>query len=258
MTRVLILGGTTEASALGRALAAMPGVEATMSFAGRTSAPVRHAIPTRIGGFGGVEGLATWMRDQGTERLIDATHPFAARISANAVAAARTAGVPLLRIERPAWRPGPGNDWTELPDVAGAVAALGAHPRRVFLTVGRLELAAFAKAPHHHYLVRTIDTPAVDDLPPDHALLLDRGPYTLAGETELMRRHGVDVLVTKNSGGEATRAKLDAARDLGLPVLLVARPVLPPAETVETVEEALVWIAGDPHGAPPPSARRGV
>jgi precorrin-6A/cobalt-precorrin-6A reductase len=236
----------------------MSGVEATMSLAGRTSAPMRHTIPTRIGGFGGAVGLADWLRDHGTERLIDATHPFAARISANAVAAAGSAGVPLLRVARPPWLPGAGDAWSQVPDVTGAVAALGERPRRVFLTVGRLELAAFRAAPAHHYLVRTIDTPAVDDLPPDHALLLDRGPYTLAGETELMRRHRVDVLVTKNSGGEATRAKLDAARDLGLPVVLVSRPVLPPAKTVETVEDALAWIAGDPHGAPPPSARRGV
>lgn len=215
-----------------------------MSLAGRTATPIAHTIPVRLGGFGGVDGLVAWMRDHAIDRLIDATHPFAARISANAVAAARIAGVPVLRVARPAWSPGLGDRWTEVPDIAGAVAALGDVPGRVFLTVGRLELAAFRAAPWHHYLVRTIDAPTLTDLPPDHALILDRGPYTLAGETELMRANHIDVLVTKNSGGSATRPKLDAARALRLPVVLVARPPLPAAETVESVEEALDWIVG--------------
>jgi precorrin-6A/cobalt-precorrin-6A reductase len=244
MTRILILGGTTEASALGRALAGMSSVRATISLAGRTTAPIKHDIPVRVGGFGGVDGLVAWLRDHAIDRLIDATHPFAANMSANAVAAARIAGVPLLRLARPAWTPGPGDSWTEVQDIGGAVTALGALRKRVFLTVGRLELAAFRAAIWHHYLVRTIDTPALADLPPDHALILDRGPYTLAGETELMRVHRIDVLVTKNSGGSATRAKLDAARRLKLPVLLVARPWLPPAGSVESVAEALDWIVG--------------
>ena len=154
--RILILGGTSEASALVAGLAGMPH-DVTLSLAGRTAAPKAEPVPTRIGGFGGAEGLAAWMREDGTDLLVDATHPFAARMCVNAAEAAARAGIPLLAIRRPPWTREPGDRWTEVDTVADSVAALGEAPRRVFVTVGRLELAAFAAAPQHDYVVRTIE-----------------------------------------------------------------------------------------------------
>lgn len=238
--RVLVLGGTSEASALARALVDRPDVEATLSLAGRTCAPAVSPLPTRIGGFGGVAGLAAYLRAQGVDALIDATHPFAARISANAVAAARQTLAPLAVLSRPPWRPGPGDRWLEVANVEAAARALGEAPRRVFLTVGRLQTGVFRAAPQHWYLVRAIDAP--DDLPPQALVLRARPPFALAEETTLMRAHRIDVLVSKNAGGEAARAKLDAARALGLPVVMIARPPPSQGAGVADVEAALGWI----------------
>jgi precorrin-6A/cobalt-precorrin-6A reductase len=238
--RVLVLGGTSQASELARALADRPDVEATLSLAGRTSAPAASPLPTRIGGFGGAEGLAAYLLKQGVEALIDATHPFAARISANAVVAAREAGVALAVLSRPPWRPGPGDRWREVAHVEAAAEALGETPLRVFLTVGRLQAGAFGAAPQHWYLVRSIDPP--DDLPPHAEVLRARPPFSLADEIALMRTHRIDVLVSKNAGGPAARAKLDAARGLGLPVVMIARPAPSEGEGVENVEATLRWI----------------
>ena len=247
--RLLILGGTSEASRLAATLAERTDVRATLSLAGRTVAPAASPLPRRIGGFGGVEGLTAYLAREGIDRVVDATHPFAARISANAVAACAHQGVPLLAFSRPAWRPEAGDHWIDVPDIAGAVAHLvGRDPGRVFLTTGRLDLAAFGAASHHRYLVRTIDPPAPDDRLPDMEIVLGRGPFTVADETELMTRHGIDLLVTKNSGGSASRAKLVAARHLGLPVLMVARPEIPDRASTEKLADVLAWI-GD--HAPP-------
>lgn len=174
--------------------------------------------------------------------MVDATHPFAARMSRNAAQACRIAGVPLLALVRPEWTPGPGDRWTIVPDMAGAVAALGEAPRRVFLTVGRLELSAFAAAPQHAYLVRTID-PVGEVALPNLVEIRHRPPFDEADERALMQAERIDVLVTKNSGAAATRPKLDAARALGLPVIVVARPPRPEGvETVASVEAALGWL----------------
>ena len=222
--RILILGGTTQASELARALAARADVTPLLSLAGRTQNPAATPIPTRIGGFGGAEGLAAFLRDERFDALIDATHPFAAQISANARAAAQQANVPLLVFSRAEWTPGEDDDWTQVADMAQAVAALGEAPRRVFLTQGRLQLAAFAAAPQHFYLVRAIDKPDELALLPNHRFISARGPFTLEGERELMCEERIEILVTKNSGGDATAAKLVAARELKIPVILVARP----------------------------------
>lgn len=239
---LLILGGTTEASALARAVAAQ-GIAATLSYAGRVERPAAQPVPVRIGGFGGPEGLAAYLTVQRVTHLIDATHPFAARMSGNAVAAAAQAGVPLLALTRPPWQPQPGDRWTGVPDIAAAVAALAGPPRRVFLATGRQHLAEFAAQPQHRYLLRLVDPP---DLPPPlplHSVVVSRGPFDVAADTELMRTHGTELLVAKNAGGPGAEAKLHAARALGIPVLMVERPPPPERREVYAVADALAWIA---------------
>ena len=257
--RLLILGGTTEATALCAAVAVRSSIAPTLSLAGRTAHPVLPDIPFRIGGFGGVDGLAAYLEREAIEAVVDATHPFAARISAHAVAACARCDVPLVAFTRPAWRPNPGHRWRAVPDLVTAAEALGAPPRRVLLTVGRLGLGAFLRAPQHHYIVRTIDPPDAADLPPDHRLVLARGPFGLADEQALMRRERIDVLVTKNSGGHGAAAKLDATRDLGVTVIAVDRPVIE-GERLELfgLDAILGWIeahrggpSGSGRGAPP-------
>lgn len=222
--RVLILGGSTEASALAAALAGRADVAATLSLAGRVREPAPQPLPVRVGGFGGIEGLAAYLRDQDIHVLVDATHPFAATMSANAREAACLAGVPLLDAGRGGWLPEPGDRWTEVATMADAARALGAAPRHVFLTVGRLQLAAFAAAPQHHYLVRSIDPVGPEHGLADACFVSARGPFAIDDECRLMREHRIDVLVTKNSGGKASVAKIAAARRLGLPVVLVRPP----------------------------------
>jgi precorrin-6A/cobalt-precorrin-6A reductase len=232
--RVLILGGTGEARGLAGALVGR-GVDVVTSLAGVTAAPVLPAGEIRRGGFGGVEGLERYLAEAGIGVIADATHPFAAVISRHAGEAAGRCGIAYLRLERPAWRPGPGDAWTEVADVAAAVAAL-APGATALVTIGRKELAAFLAREDLRVVARAIEPPAFE-LPPGWKLVLARPPFTLEAEMGLMHEAGVSVLVTKNAGGEATRAKLDAARALGLPVVMVARPAKPDAETAATVEE---------------------
>ncbi len=240
--RILILGGTTQASALAQALAGRADIAPLLSLAGRTRNPAPAPIPTRTGGFGGAQGLADFLRAEKIAALIDATHPFAAQISANAQKAAAETKIPLLTFSRPAWTPGDGDLWTEVASMAEAVAALGEKPRRAFLTQGRLQLAAFAAAPQHFYLVRAIDEPAELALLPNHSFISARGPFTLDAERALMRDERIEILVTKNSGGEATAPKLVAARELEIPVILVARPPARDGAEAATLDAALAWI----------------
>lgn len=254
--RLLVLGGTTEAAALAALLADMPDWSVTLSLAGRTAAPRREPVPTRIGGFGGPEGLAHWIVGNRIEAVIDATHPFAARISANAARACAEARVPLLAIRRPPWERRPGDAWIEVETVAACVEALGPAPRRVFLTIGRQEVSAFARAPQHAYVVRSIE-PVGDALPvPDLTTISARGPFGLADEIGLMREAGIEVLVTKNAGGSATYAKIEAARALGLPVIVVARPALPAVPAVPDAAAARDWLIAlrGSRGSTPPAS----
>jgi precorrin-6A/cobalt-precorrin-6A reductase len=243
LMRILILGGTTEASALVAALAGNTAFSPILSLAGRTSEPKPAPIPTRIGGFGGAEGLARFVREEGIAAVIDATHPFAAIMSHNAARASDETGVPLLALRRPPWVPREGDRWTKVASIDEAVSALGPRPRRVFLTVGRLELAAFAAAPQHFYVVRTIE-PIGDALPTPHVIAIrDRAPFHEEAEQALMTCEKIDVLVTKNSGGLATYPKIAAARTLGLPAILVTQPKKPAGvQEVETAEAALAWL----------------
>ncbi|MFD8236304.1 cobalt-precorrin-6A reductase [Streptomyces sp. NPDC059696] len=239
---VLILGGTTEARVLAAALSDRPGVRVTTSLAGRVTKPGALAGEVRTGGFGGAAGLARWLRDEGVDVLVDATHPFAEVITANAAGAARETGVPAVVLRRPGWRPGPGDRWHAVPSLDAAAELLPRLGRRVLLTTGRLGLASFAHLTDLHFVVRSVDPPE-PPLPPDTRVLLARGPFTVPGETALLREHRVEVLVTKDSGGAATAAKLTAARDLELPVVVVRRPPLPDGVTavpdVEGVMERL-------------------
>ncbi|WP_371667945.1 cobalt-precorrin-6A reductase [Streptomyces sp. NBC_00289] len=223
---VLILGGTAEARELAAALVARPGTRVTTSLAGRVARPGALAGEVRVGGFGGAEGLADWLREHRVDALVDATHPFAETITANAARAASATGVPALVLRRPGWRPGREDRWHPVPSLAAAADLLPRFGSRVFLTTGRMGLAAFAHLTDHHFVVRSVELPE-PPLPPHTEVLLARGPFTVADESALLREHLVDVLVTKDSGGAATAAKLTAARHLALPVVVVRRPPLP-------------------------------
>jgi precorrin-6A/cobalt-precorrin-6A reductase len=239
MKRILILGGTTEARQLAGRLAARPDLAVTLSLAGRTAAPAPQPVPVRVGGFGGAAGLAAWLRAQAIDLLIDATHPYAARMSVNAAEAAARAEVALIALDRPAWVPSAGDRWTVVPDMPAAVQALGDAPRGAFLALGRNELAPFVAAPQHFYLIRSVDPVEPQLAVPHAAYLTGRGPFDEAGERELLARHRIDVIVAKNSGGAATYGKLAAARSLGLAVIMLARPVRPPVPAAASVEEVL-------------------
>ncbi len=248
MIRVLLLGGTTEAHALARALASA-GIGAVYSYAGRTAAPVVQPLPTRHGGFGGAEGLAQYIRAEAISHVVDATHPFAAGISANAArACAQTGTAPgtaLIVLQREAWRAGEGDLWTDVPDLAAAAAALPESPARVFLAIGRQGLAGFAARPQHHYLLRLVDAPTTPLPLPDCTVTLARGPFTAAGDRALMEAERITHVVAKNSGGSGARAKLEAARALSLPVIMIARPApdTPPLTVAGSTGEVLHWLA---------------
>jgi precorrin-6A/cobalt-precorrin-6A reductase len=240
--KLLILGGTAEAVELATACAVRSGLEVISSLAGRTRTPGLPPGEVRIGGFGGAAGLARFLAESGIDHVIDATHPFAAQMSAQAEQACREAGVPRLRLLRPPWVPVPGDRWIEVPDFAEAAERLPWLGRRVFLTVGHQELDAFAQL-DLWFLVRTIEPPGALPLRRGQ-WLAGRGPFAVDDELMLLRTHAIEVLVTKASGGGATYAKLVAARQLGLPVLMVRRPASPSGPVVDSVAGALAWLAG--------------
>jgi precorrin-6A/cobalt-precorrin-6A reductase len=240
--RILILGGTTEARQLAGRLAARPDVELTLSLAGRTENPVAQPVPTRAGGFGGADGLAAYLKDNQTDLLIDATHPYAARISTNAAKAARLAGVPILALRRPRWERREGDRWTEVDGAANAAVALGPAARRVFLALGRQDVGFFEAAAHHHYLLRSVDPVEPPLGIPGVDYLLARGPFDEADEHRLLIEHRIDVIVSKNSGGEATYGKIAAARALGIEVVMIRRPVLPTVPSAAGIVELLAMV----------------
>lgn len=243
-SHVLVLGGTTEAGALVAALAGSSRFTVTLSLAGRTASPKAAPVPTRVGGFGGSQGLAEWIVANRVARVVDATHPFAARISANAAQACVQTRTPLLAIRRPAWDRIEGDHWIEVADTAAAADALGETPRKVFLTIGRQDLATFARAPQHTYHVRTIEP--VDGIMPVPRLteINARGPFTREAEIAFLREAGIEVIVSKNAGGAATYAKIEAARQLGLTVVMVRRPNLPDVPSVADAQAALDRLLG--------------
>jgi precorrin-6A/cobalt-precorrin-6A reductase len=239
---ILVLGGTDEARRLAAALVGRDGIHLVSSLAGRVRNPKLPVGEVHEGGFGGPEGLAAWLAERRIDVVVDATHPFAARMTASAVEATAGAGVPLLILRRPGWQEGPGDDWRWVPSLAAAAELLPELGERVFLSTGRRSLPVFADLDGLWFLARSVDPPE-PPLPRRLEVLLSRGPFTVEGELALMREHRVDMLVTKDSGGEMTTAKLLAARELGLPVVIVRRP--PPPDgvaAVETVEAAVAWL----------------
>ncbi|OLP07235.1 precorrin-6x reductase [Rhodoferax antarcticus ANT.BR] len=255
IARVLVLGGTTEASQLAAALAAAQ-IDAIFSYAGRTDSPLAQPLPTRVGGFGGVEGLCTWLAQQRITHVVDATHPFAAQMSCNAVAACATTGTPLLALERPAWQAQPGDRWQLVLDMVGAARALPEAPARIFLAIGRQHVAPFLDSTNHWFLLRLVD--ACVALPAQRGhIVLARGPFNEAADTALLRAHRITHVVAKNSGGSGAEAKLRAARALGLRVILIQRPSIPPRPSVSHVDAVLRWLAGA-HDDAAANAERGV
>jgi precorrin-6A/cobalt-precorrin-6A reductase len=240
--RLLILGGTAEARALAAAAATDPHLSVITSLAGRTQAPAALAGAVRVGGFGGPEGLARYLAEAQIDLVIDATHPFAAQISRNATVACASAGVPRLLLQRPPWQAQAGDRWTVVPDTTQAADVVATLGQRVFLALGRQDLAPFAALRDRWFLLRLVDPPSQPPPLPACDVVIARGPFAEVDEIALLKRHRIDLLVSKNSGGDATYAKLAAARALGLPVVMIARPPMPPGESVETVEAALAWL----------------
>ncbi len=226
---------------MARALAEA-GLDAVFSYAGRTADPVAQPLPQRVGGFGGVEGLVGYLRAEGISHVIDATHPFAAGMSANAVAACAATGCALIALQRQPWVAGVQDRWTMVPDIRAAAAALPVQAARVFLAIGRQHLDLFAGAPQHHYLLRLVDAPQGPLPLPQTEIVLARGPFAVEDDVALMLRHGVQVVVAKNAGGTGARAKIDAAARLGLPVVMIDRPALPDRRVSETVQGVMAWL----------------
>jgi precorrin-6A/cobalt-precorrin-6A reductase len=242
--KVLILGGTTEASALARTVADDARLAPLLSLAGRTTNPRPQPIPVRVGGFGGIDGLVKFLRDEAINAVVDATHPYADQMSAHAVAACREAAVPLASLVRSEWQREAGDRWQFVSNTEAAAHALGKEPRRVFLSLGRQDLHVFAEAPQHRYLARLIERPDQTTLPPDLRVLQARGPFDRADEERLLRSERIDVMVSKNAGGTATYAKIEAARALDLPVVMIARPHKPAGVVMADVEACVTWLHG--------------
>lgn len=218
------------------------GLTAIYSYAGRVDNPRPQPLPVRVGGFGGAQGLADYLRENRISHVIDATHPFAAQMSRNAVEACHKTQTPLAALIRPEWRAQPGDDWRHVPDITAAVSALSGESQRVFLAVGRMHLEDFAPQSQHQYLLRLVDEP--DGLPLQNAeVVVARGPFIESDDRALMQRHNIELVVSKNAGGTGARAKLDAARALGLPVLMIDRPALPQRTEVSSVAQVLDWLA---------------
>lgn len=225
MNKILVLGGTADARQLAGKLAVRHDV--ILSLAGRTENPVAQGVPVRVGGFGGAQGLAAYLAENRIDLMIDATHPYAARISANAAEAAKLTGVPALAFRRPAWRRQPGDRWTPVDSAAEAAALLGSRPRKIFLALGRQELLPFETAPQHFYVIRSVDPVEPPLAVPNATYILARGPFSEDGDRALLEAHGIGAIVSKNSGGQATYGKIAAARTLGIEVFLIRRPPLP-------------------------------
>jgi precorrin-6A/cobalt-precorrin-6A reductase len=251
---VLVLGGTTEARELAAALVEA-GVPAISSLAGRLERPQLPVGAIRVGGFGGPHALADWLREHQIAAVVDATHPFAAQVSASAAEACAATHTPLIRLDRPAWTAQPGDRWHRVTDLAEAAEVVPRLGRRVLLTIGRRGVAAFANITAAWFVIRCIEQPA-DPLPPNHELILARGPFTLASELALIDQHAIDLLVTRDSGGAATEAKLEAARQRQLPVIVVRRPAPPAGATVPDVSGAVAWVQSIVHPGSPASRSR--
>lgn len=242
LCRILLLGGTSEATSLAQPLAGENGISTILSLAGRTANPVASPLPVRIGGFGGVASLTEYLTRENIDLVIDATHPFAARISNNAIAATTAADIPLLAIERPPWMPGDGDDWNEYDSIEAAIAALPNAPQDVFSGLGRQSIAALSAAPQHRYVIRVVDASKPPANLPYATMVAARGPFRTEDDLELFRKHRISRVLAKNAGGSGAYSKIEAARLLGINVHMVRRPAITSRLTVASVEEAIAWI----------------
>ena len=242
MRHILILGGTAEARQLAAELAKRRDLAITLSLAGRTAQPAVQTVPVRVGGFGGAQGLAAYLVAERIGFLIDATHPYAAVMAANAAEAAKRSGVPILALRRPPWSPVAGDRWIDADDIEHAVSLLGSAPCQVFLAIGRKEVRAFSSAPQHHYLIRSVDPVDPPLAVPNASYLVARGPFSEADERALLEKHRIEVVVAKNSGGSATYGKIAAARALGIKVVMLRRPMLPAVPSAGNVKDAVAWL----------------
>jgi len=240
--RVLILGGTGDAKELTTKLAAIPDVEVITSLAGRTRQAENSTGTLRVGGFGGIAGLTDYLQEQNIDLLIDATHPFAAQISFHAAAAAEATNIPRLMLIRPAWEQGEGDRWIEVNNHETAAAVLPELAQRIFLAIGRQELASYAHLNSLWFLMRMVEPPTVDAIVPAGEILLERGPFSLEQERSRLLQYGIRAIVSKNSGGQVTYAKIAAARELHLPVVMIQRPPAPEGEQVSDQESVLLWV----------------
>jgi precorrin-6A/cobalt-precorrin-6A reductase len=242
MKRLVILGGTGDAVQLADRSMSLSGLEVITTLAGRTRTPKRVAGEVRIGGFGGELGLVEYLQTEQIDLLIDATHPFAAQISGHAAGAAATVGIPWLMLIRPAWARSPIDNWIEVGSVEAAVTAIPASAERIFVTIGRQQLSPFASLTDRWCLIRSIDPPDSSIPLPPGKLLLDRGPFSLDRERQLLKDYQIQAIVSKNSGGDATYPKIIAARELNLPVVMVQRPIMPEGDWVGDVTSAITWL----------------
>lgn len=218
------------------------GINATFSYAGRVKVPKAQPLPTRVGGFGGPDGLAAFITQQRITHVVDATHPFASQMSRNVLTAARQTGVPAITLTRPAWVPGADDHWQSVTSIEAAVNTLEGPPQRVLLAIGRMHLAAFSEKPQHHYVLRLVDEPTAPPPLFHFTTTVDRGPFTLEGDLTLLKSQWIERIVCKNAGGTGASSKLEAARALGLPVIMIERPALPPRHEVHSVDEVLAWL----------------
>jgi precorrin-6A/cobalt-precorrin-6A reductase len=244
MKKILILGGTGDAVKLATKLVAIPEIEVISSLAGRTKKPLALVGQVRIGGFGGAEGLANYLQENSIDILIDATHPCAGQITNNGAIASQIANIPHLMLVRPQWEKVAGDNWIEVESVAAAARAISEEVDRVFITSGRQQLEPFLERsqiyPNIWYLIRSIDPPDLEL--PNSKVLLDRGPFSLEQERQLLRDYQIQAIVSKNSGGDATYAKVIAARELGIPIIMVQRPTMPEGNKVTSITDAIAWI----------------
>ena len=217
-------------------------IPAIFSYAGRVKKPKAQPLPTRVGGFGGVDGLAAFITQQRITHVVDATHPFASKMSPNVLAAALQTGIPAIALTRPAWAPTTHDNWQHVASIEDAVSALEGPPQRVLLAIGRMHLAAFAAQPQHHYVLRLVDEPTAPPPLAHFTTTVDRGPFTLEGDLALLKTQRIERIVCKNAGGEGAVSKLDAARALGVPVIMIDRPQLPARHEVHSVDQVLAWL----------------
>ena len=221
---------------------AKAGLTATLSLAGRVERPIPMPLPTRIGGFGGPAGLKQHLETQAITHVVDATHPFAAQMSHNAIQACTNANIPLLSLTRPTWTESDGDMWTRVPDIASAVAALDRPAARVFLAIGRMHVGAFAAQGQHYYLLRLVDPLGADISLPQVEAVIAKGPFSEAQDLNLLRNHQIDIVVSKNSGGTGAYSKIAAARQLGLPVIMIDRPEMPARPEAHSVDDVMAWL----------------